>query len=416
LAASDDQAALRRLLATLPRGGERDAARERLVQLQLHQLHQIAALPDALARFAALTGVESDGLQPEPARIAAAQRVALQTELAQAELALAGADLLAPAAVDGIPGPATVQALRALQRRLGLPESGALDARTSAALAALLDAGGTLPAPAAALDNNLPAGPSIPRPGERFRDCAECPVLVVLPQGSAPIGDVQGTGDPDERPVRELSLTYALAVGLTEVTALEWEACVRGGGCAALPLPGQSAQPGRPAAGISLSQARAYVSWLRSRTGLPYRLLSEAEWEFAARGGQTSAFGPAAGPEELCRFANGADAASPYPWRNPACADAYPDRPAPVGHLAPNGFGLHDTLGNLWEWVEDCWHPSYVGAPADMGAWKSGCTGTFGVLRGGAYSVDPQKVRVSYRFPHTDAPLPFFGLRVARSL
>lgn len=425
VSASEDAAALRALLQSLPEGAQAEAVRQRLLDLDAQALATISAMDDPIGRLAALTALEADGPQPAAQSPLQAQKLSATSEIAAAELALVAAGLLDPALADGAPDAATRAAITALQTRLGLPKTGTLDRQTTTALTGLSQAPAPpaaqppvpepLPSPSPAVEPGPPAATTIPAPGTRFQDCPDCPTMVMLPQGSARIGDDTGTGDVDERPVRLLTLDYPLAVSLTEVTVTEWALCVADGGCSPLPLPGHNVGPGRPAAGVSLSQGRAFVRWLRAKTGKPYRLLSEAEWEFAARGGSSGPFGAAAGPADLCRIANGADAASPYPWRNPSCTDPFPDGPASVRQFAPNGFGLYDMTGNLWEWVEDCWHPSYAGAPTTLAAWTTGCMGAFGVLRGGAYSVDPAKLRVSYRFPHSDQPLPFFGLRIART-
>jgi formylglycine-generating enzyme required for sulfatase activity len=157
------------------------------------------------------------------------------------------------------------------------------------------------------------------------------------------------------------------------------------------------------------------VQWLSRRTGHGYRLPSEAEWEYFARGGAQSDFSFGPDSSAICGFANGADASSPYAWRYTHCNDGYADRAAPVGTFRANAFGLHDTTGNLWEWVQDCWHGSYAGAPTSGAPWVRGCHSEDRVLRGGAFSVDAHKLRVPYRYSFpSNQRTPFFGLRVVR--
>jgi formylglycine-generating enzyme required for sulfatase activity len=205
-------------------------------------------------------------------------------------------------------------------------------------------------------------------------------------------------------------------VGRTEVTFEEWDACVTDGGCAHQPSDMGWGRGVQPVINVSFTDALAFVAWLSRRTGKPYRLLSEAEWEYAARAGETGDYVAGADLRGLCRFGNGADEASVYSWRNRACADAYPDRPAPAGSLRANAFGLHDMTGNAWEWTADCWHATYAGAPDSGIAWTTRCDGANRVLRGGAFSVDAGKLRLPYRLSFADQRMPFFGLRVARAV
>jgi formylglycine-generating enzyme required for sulfatase activity len=240
--------------------------------------------------------------------------------------------------------------------------------------------------------------------------------MVVIPAGRFRMGDLTGKGDVDEGPVRVVTLAAPLAVGRTEVTFEEWDACVTDGACVHRPNDMGWGRGAQPVVNVSYSDALSFVAWLARKTGKPYRLLSEAEWEYAARAGTAGDYVAEASSKDLCRFANGAGAESAYDWRNRSCADGYADRPAPVGSFAANGFGLFDMTGNVWEWTADCWHASYTDAPSDGRSWTAGCEGPNRVLRGGAFSVDAAKLRVSYRYSFPDRRMPFFGLRVARAV
>ena len=206
-------------------------------------------------------------------------------------------------------------------------------------------------------------------PGAVFRDCPECPEMVVAPSGRFRMGSPEseeGRYD-DEGPAHGVTIARPFAVGVYEVTLMQWDACVSGGGCGGH-LPGDSdALRTRPIINVSWSDAQAYVRWLSGKTGAEYRLPSESEWEYVARAGTTGPyhFGSSLSPSQ----AN---------YRGSQAG------PVPVGSYSANAFGLHDVHGNVWEWVEDCWNDSYHGAPADGSAWESGdCS--WRVLRGGAW-------------------------------
>ncbi len=245
------------------------------------------------------------------------------------------------------------------------------------------------------------------RPGAVFRDCAECPALVVVPAGRFTMGAPAGDADAGEheRPQREVSIARPFALGRTEVTAAEYAACAADGGC---PNRGEHAPWGggqMPAVKVKWRDAKAYAAWLSMKTGKAYRLPSEAEWEYAARAGTTQ------------RYVWGN-----RPGRNRAncegCGSAWDGRQAaPAGSFAANPFGLHDMLGNVWEWTEDCWSPSLADVPIDGSARPaaSSCAGR--TLRGGSYDLPPARMRVTSR-SSIDAEVGeiFIGFRVARSL
>ena len=241
--------------------------------------------------------------------------------------------------------------------------------------------------------------------GSVFRDCGQCPEMVVVPPGRFRMSDLTGAGGSSERPVHDVTIAAPFAVGRYEVTFAEWDACVAGGGCTHRPGDEEGWGRGtRPVIKVSWDDAQEYVRWLSRETDKPYRLLSEAEWEYAARAGSTTK----------------------YHWGNDVgtnkancdgCGSQWDDkRTALVGSFEPNAFGLFDTAGNVWEWVEDCWNGTYSGAPADGSAWTSGnCDAR--VLRGGSWYYDPRRIRSADRSTSGSGGRGnLFGFRVARTL
>jgi len=277
---------------------------------------------------------------------------------------------------------------------------------------------------AALLAGALPAYAQQPT---SFRDCPVCPEMIVIPAGRFVMGaapgeeDLENLADPfrdRSQPQRTVEVK-GFAAGRYEVTRGEYrvfaEATARAhGGCFAWGRNGFEFDPERdwrnpgyaqddrhPLTCASWEDATAYVRWLGERTGRAYRLLTEAEWEYAARAGTTASrsWGDDAGA--ACGHANGADLAAvtgvpaAREWGYAACSDgaAYT---APVGRYAANAFGLHDMLGNAAEWTEDCWNATYVGASADARAATTGDCGLRAV-RGGAWDDAPAGLRAAYR-------------------
>ena len=159
-----------------------------------------------------------------------------------------------------------------------------------------------------------------------------------------------------------------------------------------------------PVMKVSWNDAREYVAWLSAQTGRSYRLLSEAEWEYAARAGSATKY--AWGNSIESNRANCYGCGSQWDY----------EQTAPVGSFEPNAFGLHDMHGNVYEWVEDCWNGSYEGAPADGSAWLSGdCERR--IVRGGAWDDFPDDLRVALRVSAgSDRRDSYYGFRVARTL
>lgn len=255
-------------------------------------------------------------------------------------------------------------------------------------------------------------------PGKPFRDCRDCPELVPLPPGEFVMGSPEDeAGRYGNEVPHAVRIAMPFAVGRFSVTFDDWDACVRDGSCDGYKPADQGWGRGnRPVIQVSWQDARRYTDWLSRKTGKRYRLLSEAEWEYAARGGTTTAhwwgtridrshanYGPETCPQQTAcgGFADGGDR-----WVNTA----------PSGSFPPNPFGLYDMLGNAWQWVADCWHADYDGAPVDGGA-RTGdaCTGR--VIRGGSWSNVPSFVRSASRATYTaDRRAPNIGFRVARDL
>ena len=258
-------------------------------------------------------------------------------------------------------------------------------------------------------------------PGTEFRDCPACPAMVVVPAGSFRMGSPSGEAgrDGDEGPVHGVEISRPFAVGKYEVTFAEWDACVSGGGCGHRPDDAGWGRGTRPAINVGWEDARSYVSWLSVETGARYRLLSESEWEYAARAGTVSARYWGEDPSSACRYANVADRTLKDRYSGwmgiHDCRDGHVHT-SPAGTFDPNGFGLHDMLGNVREWVEDCVHGSYAGAPADGSAWTSGdCSAR--VLRGGSWSNRSWNLRSAYRYwDSPDGLSGSTGFRVARTL
>ena len=379
------------------------------------------------------------GPNPEEAELSLGLERA-ERRLVQEGLASLG---LSPGPADGLFGHRTREALRRYQGEKGLTETGYLTADEAQALVALgeesarrerekeeAERGADDESFARAKRLNTVAGyeeylarggrhesearvllAEVAKPrwggGERFRDCPDCPELVVVPAGSYEMGSPSGEESryDDEGPVHRVRISEPFAVGVYEVTFREWDACRRAGGCSHAPGDAGWGRGERPVIDVSWEDARAYVRWLSRETGLEYRLLSESEWEYVARAGTTSRYwwGDGVGRNR----ANCAGCGSR--WDD--------DRTAPVGSFASNAFGLHDVHGNVWEWVEDCWHGSYQGAPSDGSAWTSGGDCGRPVLRGGSWLSNPGLLRSAIRIRYSAGSRSGnIGFRVARTL
>ncbi len=277
--------------------------------------------------------------------------------------------------------------------------------------------------------------PSSAAPSTAFRDCGVCPQLMSIPAGKYHMGSTEGAAD--ERPVREVHVG-AFALGKFEVTLKEYDAFATDTGLASKGCsivkgdgrvdwnggmswrePGFNQDESHPVTCVSWEDANAYVQWLSARTGLRYRLPSEAMWEYAARAG-TPGRRYWASDASQCDHANGADRAlmrrvSGWPLPVIRCDDGTAHTGA-VGSYVANAFGLHDMLGNLWEWTADCWHDDYRGAPSDSTAWVRSGDCDRPVLRGGSWETAASGVRLANRYRSDARASNMVGFRVARGL
>jgi formylglycine-generating enzyme required for sulfatase activity len=243
---------------------------------------------------------------------------------------------------------------------------------------------------------------------DRFRECERCPEMIVVPDGSFIMGanaDEAGS-TADERPQHRVGV-QRFGVGRWPVTSREWEACVMAKGCSHR-LSQTADDDNDFATGILWEEAVEYLAWLSRETGRPYRLLSEAEREYVTRAGSSTAFW----------WGDGAD---------PYLADAFiADLIADIGQPTSaatmpklqfaNPFGLYEVHGRVYDWVEDCWHDDYVGAPSDGSAWTTpDCKAH--VLRGGAGGRALQTRRSAARLWFgSPNRMGYMGVRVARTL
>ena len=272
-------------------------------------------------------------------------------------------------------------------------------------------------------------------PGRRFRDCPECPEMVVVPAGSFMMGSPasdEGRVD-DEGPQHRVTVAEPFAVGVHEVTRGEFARFVRetnrsmGSSCwvwaegtwaersgRSWRNPGFAQTDRHPVVCVSWEDARAYVRWLSGKTDQRYRLLSESEWEYVARARTRTARYWGESESGQCRHANGADASTAFEWRV-SCNDGHA-RTSPVGTYTGNGFGLQDVLGNVWEWTQDCRNDGYGGAPGDGRAWEQGDCRRRGV-RGGSWFDLPRLLRAASRVWYTSGVRDgVLGFRIARTL
>lgn len=248
-----------------------------------------------------------------------------------------------------------------------------------------------------------------------FRDCQECPEMLRLPTGDFIMGSPGSSLDrgTDEGPQRKVGINYKLAVGKYEVTFAEWQACVTDGGCAYIPSDDEWGRGRRPVINVNWHDAQNYVNWLAKKTDRPYRLLSEAEWEYAARAKSGMPF--STGDCITMEWANFDGNSERY--RCAGNAGAFQGKTSEVGSYKPNLFGLYDMHGNVWEWVEDCHSDSYLGAPSDgkPAEEKGECTAR--VQRGGAWNYYPYYLRSAYRgSDNPERRNNNYGFRVALSL
>jgi formylglycine-generating enzyme required for sulfatase activity len=240
--------------------------------------------------------------------------------------------------------------------------------------------------------------PPPPPPPPPFRDCEQCPEMVSLPGGTFTMGSDE---DATEKPVRSVTVA-PYAIGRYPVTVAEWRQCVVVKACSFEPIRGGGFDD-TPVHNVSWNDVRDYVAFLSQATQKNYRLPSEAEWEFAARGNTTTRYWW--GDKLVPGIANCKGCGEPY--------DAA--TPVRVASLKPNPFGLQHMAGSVSQWVADCWHRNYQGAPKDGSVWDApDCRER--VLRGGSWLNDPSYLRAASRdFYDVGVRYPSHGFRVARS-
>ena len=264
----------------------------------------------------------------------------------------------------------------------------------------------------------LIAGPCLAAPAT-FRDCSECPEMVIIPAGSFKMGAASGEALADTAfPQHAVTFRKAFAVGIYDVTFNEWDNCLNDNGCDGYPAASNDwGRSNRPVIYVNWNDAQRYVRWLnkklRSAKGLPesaadngpYRLLTEAEWEYAARAGTTTTYYWGEGRETGKANCDGCGSE----WDN--------KKTAPVGSFPPNPFGLYDMAGNILQWVQDCAHKNYEGAPANGAAWETDLCIMGRVMRGGSWFNSPYYTRPAQRFiVAPDFRAANGGFRVAKTL
>jgi formylglycine-generating enzyme required for sulfatase activity len=248
--------------------------------------------------------------------------------------------------------------------------------------------------------------------GTTFSDCSDCPKMIVVPNGDFWMGSPAGQGPGKrEQPQHQVTIAQPFAVSIHEVTFDEWDKCATIGDCNANINAGSWGRGKQPVINVTWRDAQRYTNWLSRITGQTYRLLTEAEWEYAARARPQSA----ADEQTLYSFGNDDDTLlKKYAWY----ADGETDGPHPVGEKKANPFGLYDMNGNVWEWVEDCFREGYAPTQVDGAPWKGdGDNCGRRVIRGGSFRYGPSVLRSASRDQAgVDTKDDDRGFRVARQL
>ncbi len=279
----------------------------------------------------------------------------------------------------------------------------------------------------------IKSGSASLRAGETFRECRNCPEMVVIPPGSFIMGSPEGEEfRRDHEHQHKVTIERPFAVSKTEVTWDQWEACVREGACNgaavddALRLD-REGKPNkdfkdwgrgtRPVVGVSWYDAQIYVGWLNKKTGNDdvYRMLSEAEWEYAARAGTTTAF---PWGDKLDHNYGNFGIPGPGLGGKAEGRDIWLDETAPVASFPPNAFGLYDMHGNAFEWVEDCYLADLTNSPADGSANKQGSCSTR-MFRSGSFISNPMMHRSANRvrgYVPTTRGRNYLTIRVAKTM
>jgi len=228
---------------------------------------------------------------------------------------------------------------------------------------------------------------------DNLRDGGLGPEMILIPHGNMKMGSQKG--NPDEQPARQVQISRPFLIGRFEITFDRYDKYAR---TSAVNLPNDSewGRGQRPVVDVSWINADQFANWLSEQTGKRYRLPTEAEWEFAARAGTQHRYGYGDDIRKLCEYANHADRYSGFAARNTHCKDGYKRSTAPVGQFSANAYGLFDLLGNVSEWVMDCYTSNHSQNPADGTAvTEPGCK--YRIMRGGGWNGSPGAVRVSKR-------------------
>lgn len=287
-------------------------------------------------------------------------------------------------------------------------------------------------------------------PGATFRDCADCPEMVIIPGGSFQMGSDRKEQMRDnelrpEGPIRSVTIAKPFAAGRFEVTNAEYAAfveatgysatngCVTSGGRYAVdgvnwrsPGIGTDVADDEPVVCVDWNDAKAYTLWLAGHTGLPYRMLTEAEWEYAAKAGSTSVWPWGDDENQICQYGNVFDISGLGDPRSKIgtnaaataadCDDGF-QTIAPVGQLKPNAFGLYDTIGNVWEWNEDCSVMLYADEPVDGSAYQAPGVCEKRAVRSGSWRTRVSRHRPTFRGRDpADLAYFMFGFRLARDV
>jgi len=375
--------------------------------------------PDGLHAFEADIALNELGRAEAAAARAAAERAA-QDDADWAEAQRSGTAAAVDAYLSAWPNGRNVAAARALRASL---EAAANDRRAFEAAARLhtieayrayteaFPGGRHLAAALEAIDSLTL------RPGKVFRDCADCPDMVVIPAGSFWQGSEASAplALKKETPRRRVTFAEPFAVSVFEITFDQWDRCVADGGCSTQPGDNGWGRGDRPVMMVSWNDAQEYTAWLSGTTGQSYSLPSESQWEYLARAGEESDW-LGGSPAEVCRFGNVAGRESGFRWQHQDCGDEAPLQTLPVGSLEPNAFGVHDVIGNVAEWTLDCMNLSYLDAPADGSAWSRGICSSR-MTRGGSWFTGTREIRLPARFNLKNGDRnDFTGFRVVRAV
>ena len=249
-----------------------------------------------------------------------------------------------------------------------------------------------------------------PGSGAFFKDCPDCPEMVIVPSGSFTMGSSKSEPERQsyEEPRHSVTIRHPFAVGRFAVTRDEFETFVTDSGhkmdsgcwvwtgsawnsdsAKSWRSPGFAQTGEHPVVCVNWDDAKAYAAWLSKKTGKEYRLLSEAEREYAARAGTDTPFwwGSSISTDKANYDGN---------YTYGGSKGKYRQQTLPVKSFDPNPWGLYQVHGNVWDWVEDCWHDSYHNTPSDGSAWTTGAC-TFRGLRGGSWYNNSQYLRAAFR-------------------